>query len=146
MAAILIVDDDDAIREVFYELFEDEHQCHTAENAERALELIRAEAYDVILMDVSMPGMSGLELLAHTRQLQPDTPVIIITGIDYRQHFDALVETDAFDYLLKPFTLEDAQARVSRALRLRERKRGEVGDGAAGDIEQHEWPTEEDAS
>ena len=145
MAVILIVDDDATIRDVLSDLFEDEHLCHTAENAERALELIRAEAYDVIMMDVSMPGMSGLELLAHTRQLHPHTPVIIITGIDYHQHFDELVGTDAFDYLLKPFTLQDAQARVTKALSLRGQQLGELKEGQAGHIEQQEWLTEEDA-
>lgn len=145
MAAILVVDDDEAIRDVFYELFEEAHQCRSAENAEQALELIKAEPYDVILMDVSMPGMSGLELLAQTRQLQPDTPVIIITGIDYQQFFGELITTGAFDYLLKPFSLQAAEETVARALRQRRRQLGGGQQSAPQSPEQDDWPLEEDA-
>jgi DNA-binding NtrC family response regulator len=129
MAIILIVDDEAQIRDLLYRLFENEHLCHTAESAEEALERIKAERYDVILMDISMPGMSGLELLTYTRQLQPDTPVVIITGIDYQQHFGELLRMGAFDYLLKPFSLPAAEEMVARALHHYERRHGEAKEG-----------------
>src|ERR1051325_10934639 len=75
MAAILVVDDDDTIRDTLYDLLSEEHRCHTAETAENALKLLDAEFYDVVLTDISMPGLSGLELLGHVRQRYPDTPV-----------------------------------------------------------------------
>ena len=129
MAAILIVDDDEVIRDVLYELFGQEHLCHTAATAERALEWLEAEPYDVILTDISMPGMSGLELLAHIRQRQPNTPVIIITGIDYQQYSGDLINRmGAFDYLVKPFELQDAQGKVARAIIHREHWLDEVGE------------------
>ena len=143
MTAILIVDDDAPIREVLRELFEEEHTCHTAANGEQALEWIKTEHYDVILMDVSMPGMSGLELLAQTRLLHPQTPVIIITGIDYQQHSADLLRLGAFDYLVKPFVLQDAEARVSQAVLQRTRWLEEVKESAARAIKRHQGPSEE---
>src|SRR5438270_238565 len=95
MAAILIVDDDDAVRDVLYDLFNEEHLCHAASSAEQALAFIREQPYDVVLTDISMPGLSGVELLGHLRQSQPDTPVIVITGINDRTHADGLMRLGA---------------------------------------------------
>ena len=116
MASLLVVDDDQTIRDMFYELFAEEHLCHTAETAEQALQWLETGLYDVVLTDISMPGMSGLELIAHVRQRQPDTPIIVITGIDYQQHAGELLKLGAFDYLIKPFQLTDAESKVSRAI------------------------------
>src|SRR5947209_6522085 len=74
MAAILIVDDDDAVRDVLYDLFNEEHLCHAASSAEQALAFIHEQPYDVVLTDISMPGLSGVELLGHLRQSSPTRP------------------------------------------------------------------------
>ncbi|MFN2516499.1 MAG: response regulator [Pyrinomonadaceae bacterium] len=116
MAAVLIVDDDATIREVLHELFDSEQTCHTAETAEQALSLLELNRYDVAIVDISLPGMSGLELLGHIRQRWTDTQVIIITGIDYHQYIDDLTKMGAFDYLVKPFQLQDAEKKVARAI------------------------------
>src|SRR5258708_18261067 len=107
MAAVLIVDDDAIIREVLYELFSAENECNTAETAELALKLLESKGYNVAIVDISLPGMSGLELLGHIRQRWPDTHVIIITGIDYHQYIGELTKMGAVDYLVKPFHLQD---------------------------------------
>ena len=116
MAAILVVDDDDTIRDTLYDLLSEEHRCHTAETAESALKLLDAEFYDVVLTDISMPGLSGLELLGHLRQRYPDTPVIIISGIGDQEHAKGLLKMGAFDYLLKPFRLETVEKSIERAI------------------------------
>ncbi|MFL6283279.1 MAG: response regulator [Pyrinomonadaceae bacterium] len=116
MAAILIVDDDAAVRDVLYDLFSDEHLCHLAATAEQALAFIDEQPYDVVLTDISMPGLSGLELLGHLRQARPGTPVIVISGIGDRTHAEGLTRLGAFDFLLKPFRLEEIEASVARAL------------------------------
>src|ERR1700755_684360 len=116
MAAILIVDDDDAVRDVLYDLFSDEHLCHAAATAEQALAFIDEQPYDVVLTDISMPGLSGLELLSHLRQTRPGTPVIVISGIGDRTHAEGLMRLGAFAFLLKPFRLEEIEASVARAL------------------------------
>jgi len=116
MAAILIVDDDDAVRDVLYDFFSDEHLCHAAATAEQALAFIDEQPYDVVLTDISMPGLSGLELLSHLRQTRPGTPVIVISGIGDRTHAEGLMRLGAFDFLLKPFRLEEIEVSVKRAL------------------------------
>ena len=122
MAAILIVDDDDAVRDVLYDLFSEEHMCHAAATAEQALAFIDDQPYDVVLTDISMPGLSGLELLGRLRQTQPGTPVIVISGIDDRTHAEGLTRLGAFDYILKPFQLEVVEESVERALNSRTRR------------------------
>lgn len=137
MATVLIVDDDEMIRDALYELLESEHRCHVAETANKALAWLESEIYDVVLTDISMPGLSGLELLAHLRELHPDTSVIVISGIGDQDHAQGLLKLGAFDYLLKPFNLEDVEASVSRAIDhhrrlVRERQRREVSGATAG--------------
>ena len=116
MAAILIVDDDAAVRDVLYDLLCDEHLCHSASTAEQALAFIREQPYDVVLTDISMPGLSGVELLGHLRQTQPDTSVIVISGIGDSTHAEGLRRLGAFDFIYKPFQLETVEESVARAL------------------------------
>ncbi|HEX8130888.1 MAG TPA: response regulator [Pyrinomonadaceae bacterium] len=116
MAAILVVDDDAAIRDTLYDLLSEDHLCHVAETAERALGWLATDVYDVVLTDISMPGLSGIELLGHVRQNQPQTPVIIISGIQDQDHARGMTTLGAFDYLLKPFRLEDVEQSVARAI------------------------------
>ena len=117
MSAILVVDDDDAIRDTLYDLLSENHLCHVAATAERALEWLATAVYDVVLTDISMPGLSGIELLGHVRQNQPQTPVIIISGIQNEEHAQGMINLGAFDYLLKPFRLEDVEQSVARAIK-----------------------------
>jgi DNA-binding NtrC family response regulator len=116
MAEILIVDDDYTIRETLHELLSSEHNCETAETAEAALTKLESKPFDVVLTDISMPGLNGLDLLDRVLKLYPKTPVIIVSGITDQEHADALMELGAFDYLLKPFRLEAVERSVKRAL------------------------------
>ena len=121
MSRILVVDDDDTIRDTLYELLSEEYLCQTAETAEKAFARLEADVYDVVLTDISMPGLSGVELLGHIRQNFSDTPVIIISGIDDRVHAQGLIKLGAFDFLLKPFKLEVVETSVRRAIEYRRR-------------------------
>ena len=119
MAEILIVDDDDIIRETLCELLAPDHACHSANTAEEALAKLQAQAFDVVLTDVSMPGLSGMDLLNRVVALYPGTPVIIISGLSDQEHAQNLTELGAFDYLLKPFRLEVVEDSVRRAIEFR---------------------------
>jgi two-component system, NtrC family, response regulator PilR len=119
MAEILIVDDDDVIRDTLYELLSETYTCQTAETAEKALARLKADAFDVVLTDISMPGLSGLELLGQVLQHYPKTPVIIISGISDQEQAEGLIRLGAFDYLLKPFRLEAVERSVKEALEFR---------------------------
>ena len=123
MSLILVVDDDETIRDTLYELLSEEYECQTAPTAEQALARLEVESYDLVLTDISMPGLSGLELLGHVRQKYPDTPVIIISGISDQEHAQGLIRLGAFEYLLKPFRLEVVEKSVKRALDHRRRRK-----------------------
>jgi two-component system response regulator PilR (NtrC family) len=103
MAEILIVDDDDVIRDTLDELLSSEYQCETVETAEKALVKLGATPFEVVLTDISMPGLSGRELLERVLHLYPQTPVIIISGFGDEEHAQELLKVGAFDYLAKPF-------------------------------------------
>lgn len=115
MSSLLIVEDEVTIREMLFELFSDEHTCFQTDTAEEALKILESEPIDVVLTDISMPGMSGLELLGHTRQRWPNTKVIMISGIRDREYAGGLVRMGAFDYLVKPFELADIKRSVASA-------------------------------
>ena len=119
MPRALVVDDDETIRDTLYELLSDEYVCQTAETAEKAFARLEADSYDVVLTDISMPGLSGLELLGHVRQKFPNTPVIIISGISDQEHAQGLIRLGAFDFLLKPFGLDAVEKSVKRAVEYR---------------------------
>ena len=127
MPKILVVDDDDTIRDTLYELLSEEYLCQTAETAEKAFARLEADSYDVVLTDISMPGLSGLELLGHIRQKFPNTPVIMISGIGDQDHAQGLIKLGAFDFLLKPFSLDVVEKSVKRAVEYNKRlKESEV--------------------
>lgn len=116
MASILIVDDDEVIRDTLYELLSAEHSCESAATATDALGKLSAQSYDVMLTDISMPGLSGLELLRFAAASYPNTSVIIISGISDEEHAQRLMELGAFDFLVKPFRLEVVEETVRRAI------------------------------
>jgi two-component system response regulator PilR (NtrC family) len=122
MPRVLLVDDDETIRDTLYELLSEFYICQTAETAEKAFARLEADEYDVVLTDISMPGLSGLELLGHVRQKFPDTPVIIISGIGDQEHAQGLIRLGAFDFLLKPFSLDVVEKSVRRAVEYRKRQ------------------------
>jgi DNA-binding NtrC family response regulator len=116
MADILVVDDDEVIRDTLCELLSEGHSCQTADTAEDALAKLEAQSFDVVLTDISMPGLSGKELLSRVLQLYPGTPVIMISGLSDQEQAQSLMSLGAFDYLLKPFRLEVVEESVGRAL------------------------------
>jgi len=116
MADILVVDDDDVIRETLDELLSASYSCQTADTAEEALAKLEAQRFDVVLTDISMPGLNGMELLKRVVEKYPGTPVIIISGHSDQDHAQGLISRGAFDYLLKPFRLEAVEESVKRAV------------------------------
>jgi two-component system response regulator PilR (NtrC family) len=126
VAEILVVDDDEIIRDTLYELLSEKYHCETAETAEKALSRLEAEPFEVVLTDISMPGVSGVELLRHILERYPKTPVIIISGISDQDHAQSLIKLGAFDCLVKPFRLEVVEESVGRALAYH---RGTTGNG-----------------
>ena len=116
MLTLLIVDDDDAIRGMLYDLLSDKYQCNTASMAEEALQYMEVEKYDAILTDISMPGLTGVDLLKKIQEHDSGTPVILISGKGSEQDRKALMDLGAFAYVNKPFNLDELEAVVERAV------------------------------
>src|ERR1700716_2774067 len=116
MPTLLIVDDDDPIRGMLFDLLSDKYACNTASMAEEALQYIEVEKYDAILTDIAMPGLTGLELLERVRANQSGTPVILISGKGSEQDPQALIDLGAFAYVTKPFNLDEIEEVVERAV------------------------------
>lgn len=116
MPTLLIVDDDNLVRDTLHELLSATNECHTADRAEQALAYLDIETYDVVLTDISMPELSGRELLKYIQAQHPATPVIVISGESSEADAQELMEAGAFAYFAKPFKLEDIEDGVERAI------------------------------
>ncbi len=116
MATLLIVDDDNLVRDTLHELFSLSHECHTADRAEQALAYLGIETYDAVLTDISMPHLSGRDLLSYIQANHPTTPVIVISGMPNDADGKALIDAGAFAYFSKPFRLEEIEEAVDRAI------------------------------
>lgn len=115
-ASILIVDDEESVRSLLYDLLCDAYDCTMASSGEEALQLIESRLFHVVLSDIMMPGMSGIELLRLALERRPDLIVIMVSANhDTRRAIGALRQ-GAYDYIVKPFELEEVELGVSRAL------------------------------
>jgi DNA-binding NtrC family response regulator len=118
MAKLLIVDDEKNIRSHLATFFEGAgHQVKTAENGHHALVLLSVDpSFDLMLTDYRMAEMNGLELLQETRRQAPNIAVILMTAYATVENAVAVMKAGAYDYLTKPFTLDQVEHVVDRAL------------------------------
>jgi DNA-binding NtrC family response regulator len=116
MATLLIVDDDNLIRDTLHEFLSASHECHTADRAQQALAYLDIETYDVVLTDISMPGLSGRQLLNYIQAKHSATPVIVISGMSEGDEAHELLDAGAFAYFAKPFKLDEIEVAVVRAI------------------------------
>ncbi len=120
--AVLVVDDEEQNRGLLVRLLGREgYVVHTAADGESALATIECSSPDVILLDVHMPGLDGIEVCRRLKQNPATrlTPVVIVTGLQAREHRIAGINAGADDFLTKPFDLEELSARVRSLLRLK---------------------------
>src|SRR2546429_836511 len=112
---LLIVDDEAEVRSVLNDLLRDTYQCSQAPSAEDALAQLRERDYQLVISDITMSGMSGLEMIPHVKVISPDTVIVMISGMQTIESAINALRLGAFDYLMKPFDLRQAEAAVSRA-------------------------------
>ena len=113
---VLLVDDDESFRRVQeYQLSRAGYHVTASADGPSALERFREELHDVVISDVRMPGLDGLELLARVRAISPDTPVVMITAQGTIETAVEAMKRGAFDYLTKPFPGEKLRLTVERA-------------------------------
>ncbi|MDY7226015.1 response regulator [Hyalangium rubrum] len=114
---ILIVDDERDIRRLLLEMLSGEgHEVTEAANGAEAMERLRGASFDLVMTDVRMPSMNGLELLRRVREVSPSTEVIVATAYAELDTAIACIRAGAFDLLRKPFQLQELFTCVSRAL------------------------------
>lgn len=118
---ILAIDDDDSLRRVVeYNLMEEGYRVITAADGPSGLEAYQREAVDVVLTDIRMPGIEGIELLARLKAMQPELPVIMLTAFGTIDSAVEAMRLGAFDYLTKPFSRDQLRASVRKALEVAE--------------------------
>jgi len=115
-ARLLIVDDEESVRSLLYDLLCDIYQCDVAGCGEDAASLVETNRYNVVLSDIMMPGMSGIELLERIRAEQPDASVIMVSANHDTRRAVGALRQGAYDYIVKPFELEEVELSVQRAL------------------------------
>jgi two-component system response regulator AtoC len=114
---LLVVDDDRAMREMLSSLFKERGlSVEDAASADAALARAAEQDFDVVLSDVRMPGLSGVELVGQLRRLRPGTPVVLMTAFGSIDTAVEAMRTGAFDYLTKPFEPDAVILSVERAL------------------------------
>jgi DNA-binding NtrC family response regulator len=114
--SILIVDDEDSVRDSLYSWFmEDGYRVECAENAKKALLMLENEDFDIILADIKMPGMDGLEMLRRIKLLKADSIVIVMTAFATVDTAVQALKDGAFDYVTKPFDPDDLSHLIRNA-------------------------------
>ena len=126
MQNILIVDDDKSIRYSLKRMMEGKYSILTAQNGEEALERVKESFPDLILMDIKMPGRSGIDVLREIKLIDPKSPVIIMTAYGTTETAIEAMKYGAFDYILKPFPIPQMKGLVEKALSLRTMMKQEV--------------------
>ncbi|HMO80345.1 MAG TPA: response regulator [Pyrinomonadaceae bacterium] len=115
-ARLLIVDDSAVVRRAFSRGLSAFYDCDEASDAQEAMDLLRETNYDLVITDIIMPGLSGVELLRKIVSEYPETAVLVVSGVDRPQRALDAIRLGAFDYLIKPCEPEVLQITVERAL------------------------------
>ena len=117
MSRILVIDDERSIRNTLKDILEyEKYNVDLAEDGSKGIEKIKTAEYDIVLCDIKMPGMDGIEVLEHLVELTPDTPVVMISG---HGNIDTAVDSikkGAFDYIEKPLDLNRLLITIRNAM------------------------------
>jgi DNA-binding NtrC family response regulator len=124
---LVIVDDERAVRDVCREVAQSlGFNALVAESAEHTYRLLESQAIDVVLLDLKLPGAGGLEALHKIKQRRPDAEVVVVTGYATVQSAVQAMKNGAYDYVTKPFTMDELKLlleRVAAHLRLKSENR-----------------------
>src|SRR5262245_36416350 len=119
-ARILIADDDEVSCQLFAELLEKEgYQVDQAQSGAEALSLLREQRHDLLIIDVRMPGITGLEVSRAAHMEYPALPVIVMTAFGSMETAIEAIHEGAFDFISKPMNVEELKKTVARALQQR---------------------------
>ncbi|RFT92463.1 response regulator [Paenibacillus jamilae] len=115
---VLIVDDQNGIRILLMEVFGSEgYETFQAANGKIALEIVEKEPPDLVLLDMKIPGMEGLEILKHLKSMNPDIKVIMMTAYGELDMIKEATELGALMHFTKPFDIDEMRIAVNKQLR-----------------------------
>ena len=114
--SILVVDDDIAHRTMLRIMLEWEYEIVEADCGSRAIEKIKNAPFDLVLMDVCMPEISGVEALERIKASNPQIPVIMMTAYSSAQTANRAMEKGAYDYITKPFDFDNLRSTIEKAI------------------------------
>lgn len=111
--SLLIVDDQHGVRRLLYEAFKDEgYRVRMAQGGSEALKMVSQETPDIVLLDIKMPGMNGLETLAEMRKTKPDLSVLMMTAYGDLEVVDKAKKMGVKHYIIKPFDIHEVRLLV----------------------------------
>jgi two-component system response regulator PilR (NtrC family) len=114
---VLVVDDNHHMRQILCEFLKDQgYSITTVKNGEDAIDVLSAHHFDIVLTDLNMGQLNGIDVLKKTKELSPHTPVIITTGNSDVTYVIEALRYNADDYILKPFRMTDLLERMSICL------------------------------
>jgi len=117
---VLIVDDDRAVRGALASTFEEEYEVVEAVSGPEALQVFEERRFDAVVLDIRMPEMGGLEVLRRMKAIEPRVEVMLLSALDDVPTVVEGMKAGAFDYVTKPWRIDDLLARLARAVRRRE--------------------------
>src|SRR6476661_3964353 len=115
-ARVLIIDDEPPIRNILCESLSANYDCQMAASAEEGLEILKDNSFSLVISDINMKGITGLEMVPGILAVAPDTVVIIMSGAQAMENAVGALRVGAFDYLMKPFDLRLVDAAVRRGV------------------------------
>lgn len=120
---ILLIEDDELFRAALNDFLADRHNIWPAESGEKGLALLEKRMPDVVLLDITLPGINGIETLKKIKELRPQLPVVMLTAIDRISSVVESIKIGAFDYIAKPIIVEELLSTLDRAIESQEIKR-----------------------
>ncbi len=115
-AIILVVDDEHGVRQSFYMVLKDEFNVLLAESGTEAIDIFSKNSVDLILLDILLPDIDGIELLERLKELDPNTEIIMVTAVKEIQTAVKAIKLGAYEYIAKPFVVDDVITLIHRAL------------------------------
>ena len=114
---ILVVDDDEGVRQVLGQALQDAgYRVSSVESGEKAVAAARDEAFDLVILDMVLPRVDGMEVLRDITAAKPDLPIVMITGYASVETAIKAMKMGAVDYVVKPFRMEEVELVVGKAL------------------------------
>ena len=118
IAKILIIDDEPQVLKCLSAFLKSKLHCEseTVADSKKALERIRDGVFDLVLVDIKMPGLSGIDLIKEASKLSPETKILVISAYDSREIAELAINLGAGDYIPKSYTLEQIGIKIKSAL------------------------------